>query len=140
MCYLPTRVLLSLISPALSVIISYFDFSYVFDKESHPKLLTKLTANGISDRLLSWPHSFLTKRIQRTSEVKLINSVIVQGSLLSPHLFTRCLNDLCGRVGHDKAFIFANDTKVAFSFKSSPLSDIKDEINGDISSISNVAN
>ena len=42
----------------------YLDFQKAFDKEPHQRLLLKLKAHGIGDRIIDWLEQWLTDRRQ----------------------------------------------------------------------------
>ncbi len=71
-----------------AVDVIYFDFRKAFDCVTHLRLLKKLDQLGISGRLHSWIHSFLTKWMLRVkveeeySKFIEVTSGATQGSVL----------------------------------------------------------
>jgi len=69
------------------------DFSKAFDLVSHPILLAKLHALGLSDFAMNWIISYLKDRYQiikcyaTLSSNEQINTGIVQGSGIGPMLY-----------------------------------------------------
>ena len=97
--------------------VAYLDFSKAFDSVPHQRLLRKLSAYGISGKLLDWIEAFLVGRGQRVvvqgskSAWAPVTSGIPQGSVLGPTLFTIFVNDMPSQVAnHIK--LFADDTKL----------------------------
>jgi hypothetical protein len=83
-----------------SVLVAYIDYSKAFDSVNHRKLLTKLSAYGISGNLISWISNFLRGRTQQTkigtalSQTVSLASGVVQGSVIGPLLFLLFVNDV----------------------------------------------
>ena len=104
----------------------YLDFRKAFDSVPHERLLLKLEAYGISGQIILWIRNFLTNREQTVrvgsdfSEPSKVLSVIPQGSILGPVLFTIFINDL--PEGIDSfCKIFADDTKVYNTIKNANI-------------------
>ena len=95
----------------------YMDYAKAFDKVPHRRLVSKLSAYGLSDEILNWIKSFLTNRFQQVavngevSELKKMTSGIPQGSVLGPLLFVLYINDLPDLL-QSQPYLFADDTKI----------------------------
>ena len=95
----------------------YLDFSKAFDVICHKRLMVNLEAIGIRGKLLKWIQDWISKRKQRVvidgkySEWVLVESSVIQGSVLGGILFNIFIDDI------DDAIIAALPTKFAYNTK-----------------------
>ena len=104
--------------------ILFFDFAKVFDAVNHDLLLLKLNAYGFSKYLLSWIANFLMDRKQfvcigtKVSNVKPVQSGVIQGSIIGVLLFLLFINDLPDVVRTSNVLLYADDLKLFKVIKS----------------------
>ena len=83
------------------------------------RLLIKLRGLRFSHDVLSWILFYLANRTQAVvgegadcSSWLSTSSVVLQGSVLSPHLFTLSIFDICSSLKYSQNMIFADDTNL----------------------------
>ena len=95
----------------------FCDISKAFDRVWHNGLLFKLKSIGISGKLLNWFSNYLADRKQcvvingNTSEFKLVEAGVPQGSILGPLLFLVYINDIVRELDCNVR-LFADDTSL----------------------------
>ena len=106
----------------------YVDYQRAFDSIVHTKLLSKLSAYGVSGGLLDWIETFLTNRTQQVaidnclSDIIHVTSGVIQGSVLGPILFILYINDVSDLIDSHTVNLqlFADDLKLYSSISLSP--------------------
>ena len=102
-----------------NVDIIYIYFAKAFDKVDHLVTMKKLKGLGISGKLGSWLHAFLTNRKQAvvvngTKSIPAdIKSGVPQGSVLGPLLFLVLIGDIDREIATAFVSTFADDTRAA---------------------------
>ena len=95
----------------------YLDYKKAFDSVPHQRLLVKLQAYGVADKLYTWINAFLTNRQQQVavegskSPWARVTSGVPQGSVLGPLLFLIYVNDMPDVI-RCPIKIFADDAKI----------------------------
>ena len=118
----------------------YLDLKKAFDTVDLESLLFKLQCLGIGGDELKWFNNYINDRRQcvqhatSVSEKLPISCGVPQGSILGPTLFTLFLNDIVTSVSHAKIVLYADDTILLFSAKTT--CDIKSILNGDLKNVS----
>jgi hypothetical protein len=86
---------------------------------SHPKLLLKLRAYGVTGDLLNLVTDFISDRSQKTrvgrrlSDAKYLTSGVIQGSCLGPLLFLVYVNEIANIFDNTvEAKLYADDVKL----------------------------
>ena len=99
------------------VVVLFIDFQKAFDSVSHPFLLKKLAACGISGELLEYLESYLSGRKQTTvvngvnPQLQNICYGVPQGSILGPDCFSVNVNDkVSNNDGNREVDLFADDS------------------------------
>ncbi len=94
------------------------DFSKVFDKVPHQRLMAKLEYYRIRGQTRSWIEKWLTSRVQQvvvdgeTSREEIIRSGIPQGTVLGPLMFLIFINNIGCNI-NSKIRLFADDALIS---------------------------
>lgn len=97
--------------------VALLDIKKAFDKVWHDGLIFKLIESGISPQLVNTIKSFLANRSfhvrigDHISKQKVIKAGVLQGSYLSPQLFTIFINDM-PHYPKTNIALFADDTLI----------------------------
>jgi hypothetical protein len=110
-----------IVDEGVPVDIAYLDFSKAFNVVPHERLLIKLHAIGIHEKVMQWIQAWLKQRKQRAVlndkalSWELVPSSVVQGSVLGPDLFVLYIDDIDECIDRLRSFLnkFADNTKVA---------------------------
>ena len=104
----------------------FLDFSKVFDRVPHRRLLLKLDCIGVRGNLLRWIQAFLVSRRQRvvvdgcSSDWSPVSSGVSQGSILGPLLFLLYVNDIGAHL-KSQIRLFADDCTILGNSRSRGL-------------------
>lgn len=122
------------------VIAVFLDFKRAFETIDRDILLLKMKRMGFSDMTINWFQDYLHQRYQKTtfnsstSEKRLNNIGVPQGSVLGPLLFILYVNDIAVNLEYCTVNLFADDTLLSISSKSP--SDAYLKMNSDLTKLS----
>ena len=103
-------------------------------------MISKLRSFGIANTELRWFENYLSNRTQivtygnQTSQPRIMETGVPQGSILGPLLFVLFINDLPQTVTNCTTLMYADDTVLYYSAKT--VSEIEHTINSEFESIS----
>ena len=112
----------------------FLDLKKAFDTVDHDVLLSKLSAYGVTDLAHGWFTSYLTGREQycyiegKSSNKRLVQCGIPQGSCLGSLLFIIYMNDFEKCLEKSRPKMYANDTSI--SYASMEINELLNDIKG----------
>ena len=118
----------------------FLDLKKAFDTVDHDVLLSKLSAYGVTDLAHGWFTSYLAGREQycyvegKSSNKRLVQCGIPQGSCLGPLLFIIYMNDFEKCLKKSKPNMYADDTSI--SYASNEINELFNEIKGELDLVS----
>ena len=122
----------------------FIDLRKAFDTVDHELLIMKLRNLVFSKSVINWFTSYLSSRTvvtsinNSTSSARPVTVGVPQGSILGPLLFLIFINDLPQCLNNCKSILYADDTLLYYSAKSTTELEVK--INADLQSLSHWLN
>jgi hypothetical protein len=122
----------------------FIDLRKAFDTVDHELLILKLRNLGFSKSVINWFTSYLSSRTvvtsinNSTSNARSVTVGVPQGSILGPLLFLIFINDLPQCLNNCKSILYADDTLLYYSAKST--TELEAKINADLQSLSHWLN
>ena len=122
----------------------FIDLRNAFHTVDHELLILKLRNLGFSNSVINWFTSYLSSRTvvisinNSTSRARPVTVGVPQGSILGPLLFLIFINDLPQCRNNYKSILYADDTLLYYSAKST--TELEAKINTDLQSLSHWLN